>query len=158
MHWQFSRVFKNPIYPRKFTDVTKLTDFTTLQTYRRCTTFRSTRVVQFQSLGPPARARGLQHEALRRGGSATSIRSHAHTREEGWGGGAYEIVAATRAHCFGGACCTVVQKCCQLVAAMQVCGVVGRRGHAHARMQRSIALMTKSAYFRRQFRRCGLEP
>lgn len=33
MHWQFHGVFKNPIYPRKATDVTKLTDFTDLQTY-----------------------------------------------------------------------------------------------------------------------------
>lgn len=31
---------------------------------------------------------------------------------------------------------SVVQECCQLVGALQACGVVGRRGHAHARMQK----------------------
>lgn len=66
MHWQFHGVFQKTLYTRKVADVTKLTDFTTLQ----LTDFWSTRVVQFQPRGPPAHARGLQHEALRRGGSA----------------------------------------------------------------------------------------
>lgn len=65
------------------------------------------------------------------------------------------IYSFPRAHARGGlgagqACCTVVQECRQLVAAWRACGVVGRRGHAHARMQRSIDFGTKSAYFRRQ--------
>lgn len=34
MHRQFPRVFKNPIYTRKFTEPTDFTDLTDLQTYR----------------------------------------------------------------------------------------------------------------------------
>lgn len=141
-----------------------------LQHYR-LTDFWSTRVVQFQSRGPPAHARGLQHEALRRGGSTASSRSHARAREEGRGGGACEIRCGdTVVNRGGGACeircggaglrscrgrgecaASVVQKCCQLVGAPRVCGVVGRRGHAHARMQKErIDFGTKSAYFWRQ--------
>ena len=82
MHWQFPRVFKNPIYTRKFTEFTEFTDFTTLQTYR----FLVDRSRTNQPRGPPAHARGLQHEALRRGGSAASSRSHARTREKRRGG------------------------------------------------------------------------
>lgn len=91
MHWQFHGVFQKTLYTRKVADVTKLTDFTDLQTYGF--------VRLSQPGGPPAHARGLQHEALRRGGiagkswggSAASGRSHARTREEWRGGGACEI-------------------------------------------------------------------
>lgn len=102
MHWQFHGVFQKTLYTRKVADVTKLTDFTDLQTYGF--------VRLSQSWGPPAHARGLQHEALRRGGSAAlqegggsemSVvvgREHcvnslprARTREEWRGGGACEI-------------------------------------------------------------------
>lgn len=34
MHWQFHGVFQKTLYTRKVADITKLTDFTTLQTYR----------------------------------------------------------------------------------------------------------------------------
>lgn len=51
----------------------------------------------------------------------------------------------------GGLAAPVVQECRQLVGAAQACGVVGRRGHAHARMQKErIGFGTKSAYFWRQ--------
>lgn len=58
MHWQFHGVFQKTLYTRKVADVTKLTDFTDLQTYGF--------VRLSQPRGPPAHARGLQHEALRR--------------------------------------------------------------------------------------------
>ena len=78
MHWQFHGGRQKTLYTRKVADVTKLTDFTDLQTYGF--------VRLSQPRGPPAHARGLQHEALRRGGSAASGRSHARTREERRGG------------------------------------------------------------------------
>lgn len=33
MHWQFHGVFQKTLYTRKVADITKLTDFTDLQTY-----------------------------------------------------------------------------------------------------------------------------
>lgn len=51
----------------------------------------------------------------------------------------------------GGLAAPVVQECRQLVGAGRACGVVGRQGHAHARMQKErIGFGTKSAYFWRQ--------
>lgn len=81
MHWQFHGVFQKTLYTRKVADVTKLTDFTTLQTYRF--------VRLSQPRGPPAHARGLQHEALRRGGSAALQE----------GGGSEMSVVARRERC-----------------------------------------------------------
>lgn len=113
MHWQFPRVLKNPIYTRKFTEFTDFTDLTTLQTYR----FLVDRSRTISAPGPPAHARGLQHEALRRGGSAAlqegggsemSVvarrercvnsfpRAHAH--EEVGAAGPVRLVAAAQAH------------------------------------------------------------
>lgn len=109
MHWQFHGGFQKTLYTRKVADVTKLTDFTDLQTYGF--------VRLSQPRGPPAHARGLQHEALRRGGSAelqegggtemsvvakrercvnSFPRAHARAREEGRGGGPVRLVAAAR--------------------------------------------------------------
>lgn len=113
MHWQFHGVFQKTLYTRKVADVTKLTDFTDLQTYGF--------VRLSQPRGPPAHARGLQHEALRRGGSTASIRSHARTREE-WRGGNVEVnrVAAQQGGVVGAGAGghTVVQECRQLVGAL----------------------------------------
>lgn len=81
MHWQFHGVFQKTLYTRKVTDVTKLTDFTDLQTYGF--------VRLSQPRGPPAHARGLQHEALRRGGSVALQE----------GGGSEMSVAARRERC-----------------------------------------------------------
>lgn len=163
MHWQFSRVFKNPIYPRKATDVTKLTDFTDLQTYGF--------VRLSQPRGPPAHARGLQHEALRRGGSAASIRSHARTREEGGerrhcgesgAAGPVRFVAAARACEVVGAgrvCCigsSGVSPVGWSAAGLRSCWEAGPRARAHAESR--IDFGTKSAYFWRQFRLYGSDP
>lgn len=113
MHWQFHGVFQKTLYTRKVADVTKLTDFTDLQTYGF--------VRLSQPRGPPAHARGLQHEALRRGGSAALQE----------GGGSEMSVAARRERCvnsFPRAHARGVAgaaRAVRFVAATLVCGVVG---------------------------------
>lgn len=60
------------------------------------------------------------------------------------------IYSFPRAHtrgAAGGSFVHVVQECCQLVAAAPACGVVGRLGHAHARMHKKLILEQKVPIF-----------
>lgn len=63
MHWQFHGVFKNPIYPRKATDVTKLTDFTDLRIYGFL-------VDQSRTISAPGPTRARTRAHARSGGAA----------------------------------------------------------------------------------------
>ena len=163
MHWQFHGGRQKTLYTRKVADVTKLTDFTDLQTYGF--------VRLSQPRGPPAHACGLQHEALRRGGSAASIRSHARTREKWQGGGLIVnrggglIVNRGGGPCETG-CGGAAGRSCwgpgpsQLRgssgvlpvgcggAGLRSCWEAGPRARAHAESR--IDFGTKSAYFWRQ--------
>lgn len=60
----------------------------------------------------------------------------AHARGVAGAAGPVRLVAAARACCEARPVASVVQECRQLVGAGRACGVVGRRGHAHARMQK----------------------
>lgn len=80
MHWQFHGVFQKTLYTRKVADVTKLTDFTDLQTYRRCTTSSApgpTRARTRSTTRSVAAAQERWQELCR---STVAIRSHARTR------------------------------------------------------------------------------
>lgn len=93
MHWQFSRVFKNPIYPRKAADVTKLTDFTTLQTYR----FLVDQSRTISAPGPTrARTRSTTRSVAARRERCIESFPRAHAHGEWRGGGPVRFVAATR--------------------------------------------------------------
>lgn len=157
MHWQFHGVFQKTLYTRKVADVTKLTDFTDLQTYGF--------VRLSQPRGPPAHARGLQHEALQEGGGSEMsvvaaqdccINSfpRAHARGVAGAAGLVRFVAAARACGVVGARqerCTSssrVPPVGRSGAGLRSCWEAGPRARAHAESR--IDFGTKSAYFWRQ--------
>ena len=131
---------KNPIYTEscRCYETYRFYRFTDL---RICTTFAAP--------GPTrARARSTTRSVAARRERCIISFPRARTREE-WRGGdtvvkrggeACEIrcSGAGLRSCWGRGECVapVVQECRQLVGALQACGVVGRRGHAHARMQK----------------------
>lgn len=144
MHWQFHGSSKTLYIPGSSQNLQNLQ---ILQHYR-LTDFWSTGVVQFQSRGPPARARAREGRGgdtvVSRGGGACEIRCGGTAGRSCWGRGQVG--------------CTVVQECRQLVGAGRACGVVGRRGHAHARMQKVELTSEQKVLILASIRLYGLDP
>ena len=151
MHWQFSRVLKNPIYTRKFTEFTDFTDFTTLQTYR----FLVDRSRTISAPGPTrARTRATTRSVAARRERCINSFPRAHARG-GRGGGvevnrgaaarACGVVGAGRVWCVSSSGVSPVG---WRAAGLRSCWEAGPRARAHAESR--IDFGTKSAYFWRQ--------
>lgn len=138
MHWQFPRVFKNPIYTRKFTEPTDFTDLTDLQTYR----FLVDRSRTISAPGAHPRTRAVYN--TKRCGEAGALARV--VQERG-------VDSFPRAHARGGlgrrglvcTCSSGVSPVGWSGAGLQSCWEAGPRARAHAESR--IDFGTKSAYF-----------
>lgn len=158
MHWQFHGVFQKTLYTRKVADVTKLTDFTDLQTYgfvRLSQPRGPTRARTRSTTRSVAARRGALH-CRRAAGRERCINSfpRAHAHGKGGAAGLVRFTAAALGRSVVGAkqvCCTSssgVPPVGWSGAGLRSCWEVGPRARAHAESR--IDFGTKSAYFWRQ--------
>lgn len=148
MHWQFPRVFKNPIYTRKFTEFTEFTDFTTLQTYR----FLVDRSRTISVLGPTrARTRATTRSVAARRERCINSFPRAHAHRSGGAARPVRFVAARRRGGVVGAKVGQLHSSSGVSpvgwsgAGLRSCWEAGPRARAHAESR--IDFGTKSAYF-----------